>query len=331
MISAKRIGGFWGTWVLFGLLLPGLTLPVFPAPPFPIPRIANPPPEKKESKPPINSATWPDPVEAKFVQVFPSTKPGSAFLRTPGQTRAIVLVHGFHLIPFRKGCANQALFHSWQKPESKLVELLARQGDIYAFAYSQNVAIEEIAGVPCLAENIRSLKKLDYAQIILLGHSAGGLVARQFIEDYPDIGVTKVIQVCSPNGGTNFAHWDPAVSKLQKGFLHSLTKESRSQSLKERAKKNIPESVQFACVVGDGGGIGDGLVSIDSQWPVDLQKQGIPAVFLHTTHFTVMRSPAEAQRLTELVRSNTPRWSQTQVAQVKKEKLGKKGEIPWSR
>jgi pimeloyl-ACP methyl ester carboxylesterase len=326
MIGRGRAGGIGQRWLLAWCLLLGFPLLASPAPPFPFPRLTNSSKENDRARPQPTASNRFDPVAAELIQIVPSTNSGSPFQRSPGQNRAIILLHGFHVLPFHKAYANQAVFHSWQKFGSKLVQELTRQGDIYAFAYSQNVAIEEIAGVPDLADNIRKLQMLGYAQIVLLGHSAGGLIARQFVEDYPESGVTKVIQVCSPNGGTNYAHLQPAVSSLQRGFLHSLSKETRSKSLKVRAEIKIPAAVQFICVVGDGGGLGDGLLSLESQWPSDLQNQGIPAIFLHTTHFTVMRSESSARRLAELVRSNLPRWDPVQVARVRKEKLRKKDE-----
>lgn len=264
-------------------------------------------PPLKAPKPAPFPALVGDPVESAFVQVFPRLYPEGLWLRSAAQGRAVVLIHGFHIFPFRKGYANHATFHSWQKPGSKLVDVLSRQADVYAFAYSQNVAIDEIAGVPRLADGIRRLKALGYSQIVLIGHSGGGLVARQFVEDYPEAGVTKVIQVCAPNGGTNYAQFEPGVQKSQKVFLRSLTKDARNQAGKDRLTKPIPETIQFACVVGVGVGQGDGVVSKESQWPADFQAQGIPAVILRTTHFTVMRSTADTQRLAELVRAPLPR------------------------
>lgn len=259
-------------------------------------------------------------VQTRFVQVAPRFNPEGAWQRTPGRPLAVVLLHGFHVFPFHRDYASQATFHSWQKPGSKLVEGLAPSADVFAFAYSQNVSVEEIAAVPDLAAGIGWLRAFGYTQIVLIGHSAGGLIARQFVEDHPTAGVTKVIQVCAPNAGTNYAQLGPGVQKTQKPFVRSLTKEARARALKDRAGKHVPQRLQFICVVGNGVGLGDGVVANESQWPADLQRQGIPAVFLRTTHFTVVRSQAEIQRLAELVRTYVPRWTPGQVALAKKEK-----------
>jgi pimeloyl-ACP methyl ester carboxylesterase len=309
--------------LLLGRLLAGVLvlggLGAAAKPPF-IPRNDDPAAGKVGSKPSLSPASRViDPVEAKFVQVHPPAADESLFQRSGGQTRAIVLIHGLLPHPFRNGEVNRARLHGWQQQGSHLVKILARQADVYAFAYSQNVAVEEIAGVPCLLDGIRHLRANGYTDLVLVGHSAGGLIARLFVEDYPDAGVTKVVQVCTPNAGAGMAHFEPGVQKNQRVFLHSLSKEARAQALKTRAGKQVPAAVQFVCLIGDGAGLGDTVVSKESQWPPDLQAQGIPAVLARTMHFTVMHSPAEAQRIAELIRRIQPRLDPTQLARIKRE------------
>jgi pimeloyl-ACP methyl ester carboxylesterase len=260
-----------------------------------------------------------DLVEARFIQVYPWVADPAAFRRSPNQPRAVVLIHGLQPHPFRTGEVGKADFRSWQLPGSHLVETLGRLADVFAFAYSQNVAVEEIPGVPALLDGVRLLRQLGYSEVVLVGHSAGGLIARQFVEDYPSAGVTKVIQVCAPNAGAGMAQLEPGVTRSQRVFLHSLTKAARADCLGRRVGKQIPTGLQFVCLVGDGAGLGDGVVSKESQWPPDLQAQGIPAVLARTTHFTVMHSSAEARQLAELIRQDYPRWDPAQVARVKKE------------
>ena len=62
---------------------------------------------------------------------------------------------------------------------------------------------------------------------------------------------------------------------------NQIDEEPRVRPFSEaRRDRRIPEGVQFACVVGTGTRGGDGLVARESQWPEDLQRQGIPAVAL---------------------------------------------------
>ena len=292
------------------------------------------------------------PVETKWAQVAPVPRQAAAFERSPDRQRAVVLVQGFRPHPFSNQNVPKAVWDSWQKPASTLVETLAKDADVFAFAYGQNVAVDRIAGLDDLADNVRRLKQLGYAEIVLVGYSAGGLVARQFVEDHPDAGVTKVVQVCSPNGGSCWAEARIFVRKSQEEFLDSLTKEGRRQCLAGRAGKTIPGNVEFVCLVGDlDAGVsvkasldvgegrtlglaasarqqGDGMVSSGCQWTPELQEQGIPAVPLAIGHFRVMRSQDGANLIAQLVREKQPRWTAGQVAEAKSKILGSEAMRP---
>jgi pimeloyl-ACP methyl ester carboxylesterase len=225
---------------------------------------------------------------------------------------------------------------------------LGKEADVFALAYSQNEAVERVHDVLDSAGHLRLLKEMGYREIVLVGHSAGGLIARHFVEDHPDSGVTKVIQISTPNGGTLLGKARIGVRKTQEPFLQSLSKKGRRDALARRTGKTIPDSVEFACVVGqaelpervtlsiNGGDAdefditlsirlprGDGIVSLASQWPEDLQSQGIPMVSLRTTHFTVTQSKAAAERVAELVRERQPRWNASQIAEGRRNLLGK--------
>lgn len=244
-------------------------------------------------------ASFAVPGSAQFTQVCPVGN-DAVLRRSPNQFRATVLIHGLRLHPLRPTETVRARLHGWQRPGSTMVRMMARHADVFAFAYSQDVPVECIATDPCLADGIRRLRWLGYSEIILIGHSAGGLIARQFVEDNPGVGVTRVIQVCTPNMGTGGAKLENATPGNQLPFLRSLTKEAREQSIRARTGKCIPAGVEFTCVVGCGAVFGDGVVSVASQWPRELRVQGAGACYLMTTHYTVMRSPFEIKRIVEL-------------------------------
>lgn len=260
-------------------------------------------------------------VESKFEQVLPEPPVGKLMARTDGQGRAIVLIHGLHLHPFSKENVTRPRLRDWQGAESKLVKELVRRGDVFAFAYAQNVGIGAVAPASGLGEAVGRLRELGYLDIVLIGHSAGGLVAREFAEDNPDAGVTKVIQVCSPNTGSSWANVSRAVRKNQEIFLKSLSKDVRRQVLEVRRDRVIPVSVQFVSVVGTAGPGGDGIVARESQWSVDLQKQGIPALPVHELHMTVMRSAKGVEAISKLVTEDLKRWDGPRVAEARKELL----------
>ena len=262
-------------------------------------------------------------VQTLFVEVCPERDGNDDLCRTDGRTRAVVLIHGLKAHPFSEDRVRKPKLDDWQEEDSDLVEELGEESDVYAFSYGQDAALHEIGAQPDLPDAVRRLCKLVDTQVVLVGHSAGGLLARQVVEDHPDCGATKVIQVCSPNAGAGLGKLANGVRAAQEPFVESLGKEARKAFLEGRADKRVPEGVQFVCVVGDGGGAGDFVVSDDSQWPQDLQDQGVPAIQLVTMHFTAMRSDRIGRKIAELVRDDQPRWSQEQVVAARKEMLNK--------
>jgi pimeloyl-ACP methyl ester carboxylesterase len=262
----------------------------------------------------------PELVETKFRQVSPLPQGGME--RTPGRARAILLIHGLSIHPVNKAKVYEPNFHDWQLPGSVLVKTLGKDADVYAFAYSQTTRVEKVADAPALAQAVGKLRFLGYTEVALLGHSTGGVVARLFVEDQPRAGVTHVMQVCAPNAGSSWAKLNISVAKEQEPFRQSLTKKERLIASELRDDKKIPADIDFLCVVGATGPHGDGIVSCKSQWSSDLQKQGIPAVRLPTTHFTVLRSPKTVERIAELAREEHPRWSQDKVQSMRKSIVG---------
>jgi pimeloyl-ACP methyl ester carboxylesterase len=264
----------------------------------------------------------PEPVETQFVQVAPAAVKPEQVLRSAGQRRAVVLIPGLHLHPFSDKSVPRASFASWQRPGSPVVKALSLDADVFAFTYGQSVAVSEIAALPALRGGVRRLREAGYADIVLVGFSAGGLVARQFVEDEPDAGVTKVVQVCAPNGGSSWAELKVSVRVSQRPFLESLTKEARLRWLEDRRDKTIPAGVQFVCVIGTGLGQGDGLVSTRSAWPEDLQRQGIPAYTLRAQHLSAVRCDEGAKLIADLVRQDQPRWDAGQVEAMRRRLWG---------
>ena len=258
-------------------------------------------------------------IETRFEQVAPSPE-GEHWRVSPGQTRAIVLIHGLYVHPFSATNVMRVHLHSWQRPDCLLVKRLSSVADVFAFSYAQTTAADEIASCPDLETHVRLLRLEGYRDIVLIGHSAGGVIARQFVEDHPDCGVTKVIQVDAPNGGSGWACWK-TVRSNQLDFLDSLTKSARRRCLSERSEKRIPVHIEFACIVGTGTVVGDGLVSTRSQYTPDLQSQGIPAYPFNSTHWMVLRSQKGAELVVRLVVQPQPRWDARRVEAVRRKLL----------
>lgn len=243
-------------------------------------------------------------VEALFGRVAPRPL---LVARTPGQTRAVVLIHGLGLaLPLQREKATRATLRDWQRPGTPLVSRLGRHADVYSFAFSQTVPVESVAALGQLRAYLGVLRALGYAEIILVGHSAGGLIARHLVEDCPDHGVTRVIQVCAPNRGCPFAGLRLACRE-QVSFLLSLSLAGRERTCGARADKRLPEDVEFVCVVGSWALWSDGAVAHSSQWPEDLRRQGVPGYAVTTYHSGAMGNDAVIALIDYLVRTPQPR------------------------
>jgi pimeloyl-ACP methyl ester carboxylesterase len=239
-------------------------------------------------------------------------------LRDGGKKRAVVLVHGLHARPFSEDKANAAEAPGWLDPESAVCKSLAGHGSVFGYSYSQNRKVQDIA--PSLLPHVEKLKADGYAELVLVGFSAGALIVRHFVEDHPQAGVKKVIQVCPPNGGSALGKLERTVRGDQEVFVRSLRKEEREAVVKERGAK-VPDGVEFVVMLGSLAGQGDGVLSKDSQWPADLRAQGIPVVKVEAAHGLVMRLESCALTLCRLIATPQPRWSAEGVEAARKELL----------
>src|SRR5205823_9345931 len=74
----------------------------------------------------------PESIDMRFVQVAPAPREATALLRSPGQERAVVLIHG--MLPHPINNAHVALpdITGWETTGSTLVTALAPIADIFA-------------------------------------------------------------------------------------------------------------------------------------------------------------------------------------------------------
>ncbi|HZZ81268.1 MAG TPA: hypothetical protein VFE62_22380 [Gemmataceae bacterium] len=257
-------------------------------------------------------------------QVAPVHAEGQ-WMRSANRTQAVLVIRGLQVHVREKHVARAEL-QTWQKANSPLVKELGKASDVFVFAYGQNAPIDAVVNQSKLCERVKQIRKLGYADVVLVGHSAGGLVARHFVEDHPNVGVTKVVQIATPNGGASLASLGVLTApKSQKPFLECLTVDNRRKCLEERAGKVIPKNVHFVCLVAklkvDPGS--DGVVSCVHQWSPDLQAQGIPAVCVTGSHAEVVRSAKLAETVARLVGERHDRWPVERVEKAKKEILRK--------
>ena len=118
--------------------------------------------------------------------------------------------------------------------------------------------------------------------------------------------MTKVVQVCAPNGGSGWAVLQ-AVRTNQIEFLDSLTKGARQRAARKRTARSSPP-MSSSCAS-----------SAPARWSATawlhaavggrrISGEGVPAAFLATTHWFAIRSEKGADLLARLVREPQPRW-----------------------
>lgn len=243
------------------------------------------------------------------------------------QDRAVVLIHGLQFHPIRTSKVVNPDHYDWVRARSELVQVLESDADVYGFAYAQTIGVDGIPLAPGLSQLIQALQNEDYKEIVLVGHSAGGIIARQFVECFPEAGVTKVIQVASPNTGSDLARLARVLPPTQVPFIQSLSPRVR-QDFAALRSQTIPDQVQFCCVVCKVPRLpGDTIVRLDSQWSPDLQDQGIPAVLIAATHLEAMRAPHAVQRIAQLTRERIIRWDEKQVTTARTIIFGKEADL----
>ncbi|MCZ2343097.1 MAG: hypothetical protein LC104_15095 [Bacteroidales bacterium] len=230
--------------------------------------------------------------------------------------RAIVLIHGLMIHPLHGERAKTPNPHPWQHPSGALVQGLSPDFDVFGFSYAQTQPIDEPGFLTGLLLGVRVLKSAGYQEIVLVGHSAGGIIARNFVEQFPTAGVTKVLTVAAPHRGSGLARIPFGVPTTQWPFIRSLAPSARESAC--RAGPLLPGGVEFCCVVCKLRHLAtDTVVATDSQWPEDLQAQGIPAVVVPVSHMDAVRDEQAVQAIRNLARGKVIRWSRENVLRAR--------------
>lgn len=264
--------------------------------------------------PPVAAAE----LATEFWQVTPERSEKAWVVAMPTEkSRAVLLIPGLHVHPIHASKATRPDRRPWQEPKSELVKELAKDFDVFAFAYAQTVPVDVVPQLPGLRDAVVLLRKAGYKDIVLIGHSAGGLIARQFVEQYPDSGVTKVIAVGSPFAGSEVAKIKVGYPKVQAPFVRSLTPEARIAAMKMNTHP-LGQQVEFACVVCKLKRVeSDGLVFIRSQWPDDLQRLGVPAVLATVSHVDAMHHAETTKIIAKVAREKLARWAPAEVEKAR--------------
>src|SRR5262245_32878939 len=105
-------------------------------------------------------------VESKFVQSYPFRSDTPILVRSLRQPCAVVLIHGL-AITLSSAKAREAKLADWQEG-GPLVRALGENADVYAFAYGQNVPVDQIAHVPALRQGVARLKRMGYLEVVFV-------------------------------------------------------------------------------------------------------------------------------------------------------------------
>ncbi len=238
------------------------------------------------------------------------------------KSRAAIIIHGLQLHPLRPEKAAKPEMHDYQEAGSALVEGLSESHDVFSWSYGQTIVLDAVAVAPGLRSAVAKLKAAGYSEIALLGHSAGGIIAKQFVDRVPNSGVTKIVIVCTPYYGSDYATINIGLPSTQVSMIKSLLPSVRT-AITRVMPANDPK-FEICCVIAKIRGIsGDSLLSLESQWPPELQKQGIPASLVSVNHFDAMKAPQAVATIVELTRDPIVRWTPEQTAKAKAIVFGK--------
>lgn len=243
----------------------------------------------------------------------------------PKRDRAVVCVHGLLPHLFNPDRAAKPEAHDWQQKDSRLVKAISDDSDVFGFSYAQTRSVDDVTYCRGLRDGVAAIRAAGYKEIVLVGHSAGGVIARRFVETFPDSGVTKVIAVACPFTGSKWANLPGfTLPRKQVAFIHSLSPEVREAAEKARDVR-LPADVEFGVVLCQANrGDGDTVVGLRSQWPEELQKQGVPVVVASCTHTEAMLCEPVAREVTKLLGGRILKWESDQTAQARRVLFGEK-------
>jgi triacylglycerol esterase/lipase EstA (alpha/beta hydrolase family) len=114
----------------------------------------------------------------------------------------ILLLHGV--------LCNAGVWHPFKR------YLIARGiGPVYALSYGPPLASIDLFAEQAAHKIDRILAATGAAQVVIVGHSMGGLVARAYLRHFGGDKVRRVITVGTPHQGSVLAHMFPGVSLSQ--------------------------------------------------------------------------------------------------------------------
>ncbi|MBC8755004.1 alpha/beta hydrolase [Kordia sp. YSTF-M3] len=165
---------------------------------------------------------------------------------------------------------------------TKLSDFITRKGfSLFRKQRIVNNSIDEIAKL--LSSEVKYFCK-EYDNIILIGHSMGGLIAKKFIlddlQETPNSKVQLYFSLASPHSGANLAILGKLILKNpQISGMTPLSDNIRKINDEWIRSKNLPKRLYFQ-------GLSDNIVPKNSSIALDRDKQNV--IYSNDDHFSII-------------------------------------------
>jgi hypothetical protein len=184
---------------------------------------------------------------------------------------------------------DEAIFNNFNialfEYHTKLLDLFPQSNAIFNFLLKNknpiNLPINELSK---LLESRIQYTCADYENIILIGHSMGGLVAKRFILDdlkkNTDSKVKLYVSLATPHSGSIIANFGKLlINNVQTNDLSALSESISSMNNEWVQNKNLPKRIY-------GQGMYDKIVSKESSIALDSDSQKV--IYSDDDHFSII-------------------------------------------
>lgn len=160
---------------------------------------------------------------------------------------------------------------------------------------------------------VRVRQQYHFEKAVVVAHSMGGLVSREFVlQDFENNGTRVVrtyVTISSPLGGLVSAGKGVDRSPIIVESWHGLAPGSSyldglfyHDAGTGKQRRRLPDHIAYHMLFGfHGGSSSDGVVSIGSQLRPEAQEEALSLRGFDETHTGILKSPATAARLNEIL------------------------------
>jgi len=235
----------------------------------------------------------------KYYDFILHTQPGLYFLQAYDPAKIPVLfVHGVGGTPRDFAPLINALDHRRFQP--------------WIYYYPSGARLEVSAAL-LTQLFVRVRQQYHFDQAVVVAHSMGGLVSREFVLEDFENNATRVVRayvtISSPLGGMESAgkgvERSPIVIESWRGLAPGSTYLDglfyRDPATKKQ-RRRLPEHIAYHMLFGfHGGSSDDGVVTIKSQLRPEAQEEATSLRGFDETHTGILNSAATSQRLNEIL------------------------------